>query len=1041
MRRISLAKRFSVRLLAGIVVALSTVMSYTIINAQNAATSAIEGIVTDPNGALVQGAKVMVRNTDNGLTRETITDTGGIYRLTALPPGTYQLTAKAQGFSENKYGTLVLNVGQKVNLDLKLQVNVSETIEISATTQLLETSRTQVSETVNERSIRELPVNGRNYLDFIVTTPGVVRDPRAGDLSFAGQKGTLNSVQVDGVDSNNVFFGQAAGRTGTGRAPFQISQDAVQEYQVNTNGYAAEFGRSGGGSTNVITKSGTNEWHGTGFEFYRDRSLNANSLNYNSSLEKDKGAPGFLPNGFGYDPLTDSVIGKGTKPSYHYNQFGGVIGGPILRDKIFILGNYEGQRSTQPNIIAFGAAPDTTAASIAGRAKLQPKAVNYTRNFNLDAYFARMDFQLDESNRLSLRFNTQYFKGTNLENAGSTSTLEHTGNSDVRTYNIVLSLNSALSPRLINEFRAQIARDKEPGSSNSDAPEGVIAQGGNTALMIGRNNFSPRETTEKKFQLIDTVTYSMGPHNFRGGADLNFEDLKNYFPGMFGGRYFFNSYANYFNNVVNQYSQSFAGPGTSGPTTYPDFNEFGFFLQDDWKVKSNLTMYLGVRYDLQMMTKPTVKNPAASLAAAGIDTSVLNNDTTNVAPRLGFAYSPKSNLVVRGGYGMFYSRTPAIMLSTALAQNGINVVSLDKTFSATSPAPASLVYPFRYATLSDAITGLGGAATPSIYFFDSNYQQPYTQQASLGAEYGITPDVAVSVSYLMVKGSHLQRTRDINLLAPVLTPVAGGYPSILRNPGTGTVTSGSPTRPITGFNRVSKFEGTGNSFYNGLVISVEKRFSRNFQATASYTFSKIIDDKPDATSVVPFNSNDDSKQVQQSFLIRDDRGPGDSFTPHRFVGRGVWSLSYFKGSNRYMNALLNGWEVGGIYQVSSNTPFSARMGTTDLNRDGNQYTDRAPGFGRNQYRRDTLNNLDINVSRFINVTEKCKFQIRGELFNAFNRVNYLTFTSTYASATELPAGVITVSPQAFNFAFPRSTYAYGSTGSARVGQLVAKFIF
>ena len=238
--------------------------------AQQAATSTIEGVVVDPAGAVVPGAKVTVRNVDTAFTRENVTDGSGIFRLPGLPPGTYQLSASATGFAENKYGNVTVGVGQKLNLDLSLRVNVSETIEVTGRAPIVETSRTQVSGAVSEQQIRDLPVNGRNYLDFVTLSPGVVRDPtRGGDLSFGGQRGPLNSVQVDGVDNNNLFFGQALGRAGF--RPFQFSQEAVQEFQVNTNSFSAEFGRAAGGVVNVITKSGTNQFHGTGYEFYRDR--------------------------------------------------------------------------------------------------------------------------------------------------------------------------------------------------------------------------------------------------------------------------------------------------------------------------------------------------------------------------------------------------------------------------------------------------------------------------------------------------------------------------------------------------------------------------------------------------------------------------------------------------------------------------------------------------------------------------------------------------------------------------------------------------
>jgi hypothetical protein len=276
-----------------------------------------------------------------------ISDERGIYRLQLLPPGSYDLSVKAGNFAEARLPGVRLSVGQKLNLDVQLRVAAgSETVNITAEAPIVETSRPSVSSSVAERQVQNLPVNGRNFLDFVTLTPGVVRDPRGGDLSFGGQRGTLNSVQIDGADNNNNFFGQSLGRTGV-RAPYQFSQDAVQEFQVNTSSFSAEFGHAAGGVINVITKSGTNEFHGSAFEFYRDRALNARNLNYSAT--------------------TNTFTPVNPKQAYHFNQFGGTFGGPIKRDRIFFFVNYDGQRNTQPNILNPLVAAPADALSIAGR--------------------------------------------------------------------------------------------------------------------------------------------------------------------------------------------------------------------------------------------------------------------------------------------------------------------------------------------------------------------------------------------------------------------------------------------------------------------------------------------------------------------------------------------------------------------------------------------------------------------------------------------------------------------------------------------------
>ena len=1008
------------------------VSSFVAVLAQQSATATIEGIVNDPNNAVVVGARVTARNVDTGLTREITTDASGIYRLTALQPGTYALSASATGFAENKYGNVTLTVGQKLNLDLSLRVNVSETVTITSAVPVVETTRTNVASSVTERAVRELPVNGRNFLDFVTLTPGVVRDPRAGDLSFGGQKGTMNSIQIDGVDNNNMFFGQSLGRTGSGRAPYQFSQDAVQEFQVNTNSFSAEFGRAAGGAINVITKSGTNDFHGTAFEFFRDRILNANSLRYDAGLETfTNGLPSLIPNGRVFSAAAgNTVTGTAVKPPYHFNQFGGNLGGPIKKDRAFFFFNYDGQRNTQPNILNSLPAADTTQASIDGRNKLLALANNYTRGFNQDVYLAKVDWQLSAENRVTFRYNRQKFTGVNLESNGANVAQEHSGNSLVTTDSFSFTLNTTFTSRLLNEFRTQVARDREPGLANSDAPEAVISNGGQAALTIGRNNFSPRETTEKKYQFIDNVSYIAGKHSLKGGLDVNMERIKNFFPGFFGAGYTFTSYANFTNNVVASFTQAFAGEGTSGATTYPNFNEFGFFAQDDWRLMKNLTLNLGLRYDIQAMKQGGAKNQSPSLAAAGIDTSKINNDYNNFAPRFGFAYNPggSEKLVVRGGYGLFYGRTPSIALGTAHSNNGLNVISITLT------NPTGLTYPFRFNSLADIQARGGQPAATSLFIFEPNYQQPYTMQGSFGVEYGLTKDWSVGASYLSVRGRHLQRTRDINLGTPVATPIAGAtIPTFLRYPGTT-----SPIRPIgkTGdlFGRIAEFESNAKSNYNGLVLQANKRLAQHYQLLFSYTYSRVNDDAPDATSVVNGNAGDDAKQAQFSTLLSDESGIGNSNTPHRIVASGLWDLDYFK-TKGVARAIVGGWQLSGILQAASNLPYSARLAANvDLNNDGNRNSDRAPGYSRNSFHTGHFVSLDLRATKTFFLTEKYRLQFVGEFFNALNRINISSFNGQLYNVTGVNTAAVALTRRN-DFGNPRGA------SDPRIGQLALKFIF
>jgi len=263
----------------------------------------ISGVVTDPSGAAVAGAKVTAREQRTGFERSTTTSGDGLYSLVRLPVGLYDLTIEQRGFQPTKRTGISLNVGALATIDVQLAIGTTqEVVSVTADVPIIETTRSQTSNVVNERSVANLPLNGRNFLDIAISVPGVVRDPRGGDLSFGGQRGTANSLLVDGADSNNLFFGQSSGRQGV-RNPYAFSQDSVQEFQITSSGYNAETGRAGGGVINVITKSGTNDLHGGAFWFYRDKAMNANTFINNSRNIR--------------------------KQPYHYNQFGGNIGGPV----------------------------------------------------------------------------------------------------------------------------------------------------------------------------------------------------------------------------------------------------------------------------------------------------------------------------------------------------------------------------------------------------------------------------------------------------------------------------------------------------------------------------------------------------------------------------------------------------------------------------------------------------------------------------------------------------------------------------------------
>src|SRR6266481_1840681 len=322
----------SLRRAAGICLAVLLILVCTA-GAQRGTSGSIEGAMTDVQGGAISGARLRAVNSDTGLKLESVSDENGLFHFPVAPPGTYVVTAENAGFS-NYAVRVTVAVGATIDLPVQLKVGTQATsVTVTSETPILEATRSSVESSVNERAVSDLPTLGRNFINFTLLPPGVTTDVRGGDISFAGQRGTLNSLIVDGTDNNNTFFGQTLGRTGSGRAPYQFSQDAVQEFQVNSNSYSAELGRAGGAVINVVTKSGTNSFHGTAFEFFRDRGLNANDPIYSLQRAFAQGAGSALP----------------VKPGYHFNQFGGNVGGPVMKDKLFFFFDYDGQRNLTGN--------------------------------------------------------------------------------------------------------------------------------------------------------------------------------------------------------------------------------------------------------------------------------------------------------------------------------------------------------------------------------------------------------------------------------------------------------------------------------------------------------------------------------------------------------------------------------------------------------------------------------------------------------------------------------------------------------------------
>jgi len=997
--------------------------------AQTGNEATIEGTVTDPSGAVVPGVSVKARHLDTSAVVTTATNDLGIFRFLVLPAGTYEISAAHPGFATLIRNGVTVTVGARINLALSLHLAPqAESVVVTGETPLVETTRTHVSSTVEELSIDSLPVLGRDYIDFVLLSPGVIRGP--GDtLVFGGQR-SLSLLLVDGANNNNPIGGEPFRSI-----PYQLSLEAVQEFQVNSNGYSAELGRAANGIVSTITKSGGNDFHGALFWYFRDRGLNATDV-----ISKSLGEP---------------------KEPLHVHQFGAAVGGPILKDRLFFFAAYDGQRRQQQNLTflnlpsGFALSPNATVAAFQVRALdcLTPRAVSYLQTFDEDPVFAKIDWHINSVHRLSGRWNSVRFRSANTLESGPQNSPEHTGDNPTTNDALAVSMTSTLSSSMVNVARFHYLRNDIRTEPDSVNPQANIFEGGQLVLTIGRRVTDPAHVSFHQFGWSDTVSLSRGRHALKFGGDVLLSRNKAFNSVSFSGNYRFNSLESFGRSLAGvpipqvgeTYIQAFSGHGTPGVTVYPHSSEFAGFFQDEWRARPDLTLSLGLRYDFQLLAQPPVQNPA--LLAAGWDTSFVPQDRNNLQPRVGFAWSPLSSqrLVVRGGYGIFYGWLRGSLAGRVHSQNGISVQT--RSFIPGTPTGALIpAYPNTVCGAPDPSGVPPSCAAPIagvdvVMLFSPDYVQPSDQHANFGIEYQLHRDWAISASYLLVRGNHLQRWRDSNLPHP--------DPASIGVAGTNTVLTyqrfpglqGSPTRPIPGFNRVIALEGSGNSTYHGLVAQLKKRLSQNLEFQASYTLGKVLDDRPDPLA---FNPGDraEASLLSDPSNPRADRSPGALDARHRFVASGVWELDYAKRFHGPAKAILAGWTVSGILSVQSGLPYSGLV-NFDLNNDGNPFSDRTPGQPRNTFRLPTTVSLDPRITRSVSIREGIHLQFMWEAFNVFNQSN-VTGVRTTQYSRSISAPVCGIASTPCLVPQDSGTTAFGIPSEAlgpRIMQLAIKLVF
>ncbi|PYX73915.1 MAG: hypothetical protein DMG72_11860 [Acidobacteria bacterium] len=1005
----------------------------------------LSGTVQDVSGRVIVNATVTARQTDTNRTYTAQSNTVGYYFLPSLPPGAYELSAAYPGFAKYTQTGIQLSVGQTATVNITLKVaTVGETVTVNTEVPPVETTRTEISQVIDTQQIQSLPISGRLFTDFALLTPGVAigrtslqstfTEFEVTRVSFGGMRDFSNIVTVDGADTINTV-------TSSQRAT--PSQEAVSEFRVVNNSFGAEYGRALGGIVNIVTKSGTNELHGSVYNYLRNQATDARSL--------------LLP-----APLAHTL---------RQNQFGATLGGPIRKNRTFFFMNYEGQRRAEaptfPALLRNDLSLINAAKAVVG---IAPENLNVLKTADTDNGIVKVDHQLNDKNRLSVRYNIEDARDLNqlvgnTLDGGGIGAPSSGHNVFLRDQSLVGTLSTVLRSNLVNTGLVQYARRQYDfpgvtGQPNLDIPN---------SLLFGHNFGVFDFIGESRVQFSDSMAWVKGSHAVSFGVDTNFVRDNVLWPGftpmriVLPGINCLVDFANFVNPNPSAASQLpsnpadgpcplaappfFPPPGTIGPNPNdplngtpiifwgaplgtapsssldgsfppllntnwqnpfpPDQREnfsvhlnhsyYGLFFQDQWRIRPKLSLNYGLRWDFE----------------AGLYRQI-KHDYNNFAPRVGIAYSPDSHTVIRAGGGIFYDRYNLGFLFVTYPQRPpAQVIDLANGQPVILPGPRQGAQTAVWALNQEPnIPGLADAAgdartllltgqlppnllgtlppgtlgrflnTVAVDGVDPNSRTPYSEQGSLEIDREIGKGLTISAGYLVVSAHKQVRAEDLNIPCPV------GTTNVIRNSnnvivGCQGAPAGKDVFPGTvpyNAGLVYFTDNTGNSVFHGLTLQASERAGKHLQFRANYTFSKTLDDGTFTTFVST------PQDLYKRYL---ERANSNQDLRHRFVANLVAS-----GPER---GILRHLELSSIITVQSGRPFTLYVGF-DANHDTNPVTDRVGNASRNTYFGDKLVSADLRLSRYFQLRERMRLQLIAEVFNMFNRANVDEVTSVYGAA-------------------------------------------
>jgi hypothetical protein len=935
----------------------------------------LSGTVLDPSGAAVVNAKVTVANDSKGIRRSLATNGSGIFTAAALPPAEgYGLAIDMPGFATLERKEIRLLVGQNVDLTLTLELAGSIAMVDVSEQALVESTKTDVSQVVSKEQIDELPINGRRFDSFVLLSPGVTSDGTFGLVSFRGMAGG-NSFLTDGNDTTNQYYQEAPGRT---RISAQISQDAVQEFQVIAAGYLPEFGRASGGVINTVTRSGQNDVHGTAFWFFRNRTLNA----------RDRYAT--------------------FNPPEVRHQTGGSIGGPIKKDKLFYFLNTEITRRHNPiassitggvidqnarRFIGCGD-PATPAQCEAANAIVARHFGQVDRRADQELLFGKLDWRPTERHSFSASMNYLRFispsgiqSGAALTNGGA---LGSNADSTVRDRNARLAWTSIPNNSMVNEARFGWFKDRQFDSPSAalEPPFGHVTLTVGGVTNLGVSSSYPRLLpSEQRFQFADNLSWTKGRHAMKFGMDMsNTQDVTDSLNNRFG---------TYTYGTVTNFALDFTG-NTAGVKRWQTFSQmFGtartdttlrdwsVFAQDQFHATRNLTVNYGVRYDYAQIPQPKIVNPDYP------QTGRIPSYAGQVGPRIGFAYAfNNSRTVLRAGYGLFHSRYGTGVINSMFTSNGVYQKFVSYTGSNAIDNAAGPVFPSRLSASDKPPSG-----TINIAFASPDFRPNYTQNGDVSIEQQLRKDTTLTVSYLYNRGFHIIGTRDLNV-GPLGAPIT----YTIRDAAGNTV--GTHTTPVyltanrvdARYQRVFQIEHGGKSWYDGLAAQLRGKFSRDLLYWVSYTWSHAIDlGQGQGDDNINRFGNTTSLSNLFNGDYRGDKGDGSLDQRHRFVFNSVARHNFTKRTDAFSRYVINNWQLSGVTTLSTGRPTYATVNIASklpqlpfFTLNGFGADTRVPFWANNAGRLDGVYKLDARLTKNLPFGERYRLSLNFEAFNVTN---------------------------------------------------------